>query len=267
MKKKTNSFAVNNPWILKDILLAILITIFTIVTISFAILVLGLFFNTSNIDLPEILSNHFSYLFYILLFIYSYYFLIKKYNYNLNNIFGKFNIPWSLIAFIIEYLLSTIIIIYSLSASGLLFMAYLFEMPNLTIQTNFFTLISLLLLAPVVEEFFYRGILQNYLIKKSNVLIGIFIASILFGFMHINYNFKYGFFVWFLLGPLAKSLSAMLWGYIYYKKGSLWIPIFAHFGVNLASWLSPFWISIVLKNLENPILNKIISNIFFYSFR
>ncbi len=69
------------------------------------------------------------------------------------------------------------------------------------------------------EELIFRGIVQRKLqIIFSNPHIGIVLAGILFSAIHIQF---YGFFPRMALG--------VLFGYLYFYSGNIFLPIFAHF--------------------------------------
>jgi membrane protease YdiL (CAAX protease family) len=65
----------------------------------------------------------------------------------------------------------------------------------------------------------FRGLLQR-LLKEwlGNIHFAIFMAAFLFSAMHMQF---YGFFPRMLLG--------IMFGYLFYWSGSLWVPICAHF--------------------------------------
>lgn len=69
------------------------------------------------------------------------------------------------------------------------------------------------LIASITEEVFFRGFLQPR--------VGLWIASLLFGFVHIGYGT--------LLQFVAPIVLGLLFGFLYLRTGSLWAPIAAHF--------------------------------------
>ena len=82
-------------------------------------------------------------------------------------------------------------------------------------------LLNLLMIAiipSVGEELFFRGLLQRLLSEWfRNVHIAIFILAFLFAAIHLQF---YGF--------LPRMILGVLFGYLFYWTGSIWIPIFAH---------------------------------------
>jgi uncharacterized protein len=86
------------------------------------------------------------------------------------------------------------------------------------------------LLPAIGEEFVFRGLLQR-LLKDwlGNIHAAIFIAAFLFSAMHMQF---YGFFPRMLLG--------IMFGYLFYWTGSLWVPVWAHFINNGAAVIAAY---------------------------
>lgn len=71
----------------------------------------------------------------------------------------------------------------------------------------------------IVEELLFRGTLQQLLQKATgDAHIAIIVTGMFFSFIHFQF---YGFFPRMLLG--------ILFGYLFFWSGNLWLPIFAHF--------------------------------------
>lgn len=81
-------------------------------------------------------------------------------------------------------------------------------------------IISTVVLAPFLEELFFRGVILKGLLnnKKINPWVAILISAALFGIVHFN--------PWQLVG--AFFLGFLL-GWVYYKTGTLFNTIFLHF--------------------------------------
>lgn len=75
--------------------------------------------------------------------------------------------------------------------------------------------------APVVEEFFYRGLVQPALIRATNVPIGIALASLIFGAVHFA-----------LVELIPLSVVGLAFGIIAYRTGRLLPAIVAHIAFN-----------------------------------
>ena len=88
----------------------------------------------------------------------------------------------------------------------------------LDMSSNPLGIISMALLAPILEELLFRGAIQGYLIASgSRPWIAIAIASLIFGVVHLNpAQIPFA----FLLG--------MMFGWLYYRTGSLLPGIVGH---------------------------------------
>ncbi|GAB6013135.1 CPBP family intramembrane glutamic endopeptidase [Viscerimonas tarda] len=83
-------------------------------------------------------------------------------------------------------------------------------------------LVIVAIVAAVVEEFFFRGVLQQIFHKiTNNYHWGVWIAAFIFSAIHMQF---YGFVPRLLLGGLL--------GYLFVFSGSLWLPIIVHFTNN-----------------------------------
>ncbi len=81
------------------------------------------------------------------------------------------------------------------------------------------------ILPAVGEELVFRGYLQPYLIGLTkNVFAGIFISSLIFGVFHFQVS-----------GLLPRMLLGMVFGYLYFWSGNIYLPIFGHFVNNAFS--------------------------------
>lgn len=69
------------------------------------------------------------------------------------------------------------------------------------------------------EELFFRGLLQRTICKLlGNIHIAIWVTGFLFGAFHLQ-----------LYGIVPRMLLGVLFGYLYYWSGTLWISMWAHF--------------------------------------
>ena len=86
-----------------------------------------------------------------------------------------------------------------------------------------YNLISTLLVAPMVEELFYRKFLLDKLLKKNKPILAIIVSSICFSIMHIE-----------TLNNLIPSfISGIVLGIIFLKTKKIGYCIMLHFIVNL----------------------------------
>ncbi len=87
------------------------------------------------------------------------------------------------------------------------------------LMTNLFVMA---LLPAIGEELIFRGWVQRIAVRlTASVHAGIWISATLFSLMHMQFE---GFFV--------RQLLGVLFGYLLYWSGSLWLPIIVHFVFN-----------------------------------
>ncbi len=98
---------------------------------------------------------------------------------------------------------------------------------TLSILRNFFLAV---LLAPIIEEIFYRKVLADSLDNKWYAVI---LTTILFAFAHIQNTLDWRHFITYL--PLG-----IVNGYIYYLFKNIYPCIGIHFVVNVAAFIWPF---------------------------
>lgn len=78
------------------------------------------------------------------------------------------------------------------------------------------------LLAAVSEEFLFRGVIQQALVRLfKNAHVGIIVTALVFSAFHSDF---YGFFPRFVLG--------LMLGYMFWMSGSIWASIIMHFTNN-----------------------------------
>ncbi|MNY28869.1 CAAX amino terminal protease self- immunity [compost metagenome] len=88
-----------------------------------------------------------------------------------------------------------------------------------TVRQLIFNLFMIAVLPAMGEELLFRGVLQKLLIDSSrNHHAGIWIAAIIFSALHFQF---YGF--------LPRMFLGVLFGYLFYWSGNIWLPIIAHF--------------------------------------
>lgn len=128
--------------------------------------------------------------------------------------------------------------IKSMTDTNAALMDYLFSDKSvLGFITNVFIIA---VLAAFVEEIFFRGCLQQILIKiTKNYHFGVWITAFIFSAVHLEF---YGFLPRILLG-------AML-GYLFVWSGSIWVPMLAHFINNLTAILLKYFSNIDLDDME-----------------
>lgn len=82
--------------------------------------------------------------------------------------------------------------------------------------------ISNIIIAPIVEEFFYRGLILNGLSKKYNTPKSIIISSTIFALMHSN-----------MIQDINAFVFSLIISYVFLYSGSLKLAIFIHISNNV----------------------------------
>ncbi|MBG92441.1 MAG: hypothetical protein CL792_00455 [Chloroflexi bacterium] len=86
--------------------------------------------------------------------------------------------------------------------------------------------IAVVVVAPIAEEVFFRGLIYRAISGIYSPLIGIIVSGFLFGLFHFN------------LGVLVPfSLIGMLLAWGFQSTGSLFVPIAVHFVINSVSYV------------------------------
>ncbi|MGF2715727.1 MULTISPECIES: CPBP family intramembrane glutamic endopeptidase [Bacillus cereus group] len=92
----------------------------------------------------------------------------------------------------------------------------------------FLMLINASIIGPIAEEFIFRGLLLNRITYKTNLIIGITLTNVLFGFFHAD-----------LLGSFVFGLIMSL---LYLKSNNILLPIICHILNNsIASFMAIFF--------------------------
>ena len=89
----------------------------------------------------------------------------------------------------------------------------------LGMSRNLFGILSITIMAPLVEELLFRGAIQGYMLRKGmKPITAILIASVIFGIVHMNP----------IQIPFAFAIG-MIFGWLYYRTGSVVPGIIGHF--------------------------------------
>lgn len=158
----------------------------------------------------------------------SYLFVTRKYGYSLKELFVSNNKVEILVNGIIGgvAILLGVMIINSIMA--VIFMNFLNYVPpqqpiiTLLLETKnqwFFLgyAVMIIIVAPIAEELFFRGLVYTYLRDKYGVRLALLISSAFFGLMHMS--------VWAFMGTFLGGLGLAL---LYEKSKSLYTSILAH---------------------------------------
>ncbi|WP_164975314.1 CPBP family intramembrane glutamic endopeptidase [Lutibacter sp. HS1-25] len=109
-----------------------------------------------------------------------------------------------------------------------------FEFNSIPLNDNIIEILSVILIAPIFEELFFRALLLNPFIKEKKVLFGVIITSLLYSISHlyitsISYHVDYIFLINYFLIGIIFSVLRVNFGLIY--------AIIAHFIYNLLTFL------------------------------
>lgn len=102
--------------------------------------------------------------------------------------------------------------------------------------------ITVCILAPILEEILFRGIILRGLFQQGvSPILAIALSSFLFGIAHMN--------PWQFLGA---GLLGAVFGFVYYRTKSLWICIFLHALNNTVSFIMMLKFQSMDENVTNP---------------
>lgn len=105
-------------------------------------------------------------------------------------------------------------------------------------EPNFLNFVRAVIIVPITEEIFFRGIILQGFLKNYKPTVAIFLSAIIFGLVHMNPG-----------AMITATVGGLLTGWIYWKTNSLLPCIMLHFLNNMMAYLS--W-SKFLKLHENP---------------
>lgn len=94
------------------------------------------------------------------------------------------------------------------------------------LNNSVWTTVSVVIAAPLVEEFLLRGIIMRGLLIHTYPLKAILYSAMFFALIHMN-----------LYQAAGAFLLGLFMGWIYYMTGSLWLTILIHFTNNGCSTL------------------------------
>jgi arylformamidase len=86
--------------------------------------------------------------------------------------------------------------------------------------------LAIVVLAPIVEEILFRGILFNLIAKRKSTLFAMIASSLIFGFLHAE-------------TMVPTAVIGFVLCFIYYKTGNLYLAMGAHAFNNLIAFVMP----------------------------
>lgn len=93
-----------------------------------------------------------------------------------------------------------------------------------SLLTYIWNFIALVAVAPITEEFLFRGIILNRWREKWGAPRALIGSSLLFGFLHPH--------------PIGLSMFGLVMGLLYLRDKTLWTPVFCHILNNLFAFVS-----------------------------
>lgn len=112
---------------------------------------------------------------------------------------------------------------------------------NLRSWPEFLTAVVIMAFFPALfEEVFFRGALQNILVRWLNrPILAIIVTSLLFSFIHMSiYLF------------LSRAILGFVLGLMYHKSKNIWVNVIAHFLNNAIAVAQLFWMSSRNKKID-----------------
>lgn len=129
--------------------------------------------------------------------------------------------------YILPIIVFTAVLIY------FIYCIYLYGISNISI----YNIILFLFASPLLEEFIFRGLVQNSINKffKSGIFLhisyGSFISSLIFTFFHLLLND-------FVFMYILVFLPSLFFGYLYDKYKTLLLPVLFHSFFNINAFIS-----------------------------
>ncbi|MDY7220973.1 lysostaphin resistance A-like protein [Halalkalibacterium halodurans] len=108
--------------------------------------------------------------------------------------------------------------------------------------------LATVLIAPIVEEMFFRGFLLQKWAARYGLFTGAIIASLVFALLHVN------------LGFLGHFMIGLFWSFLYMATKNIWLPIVLHAFHNL--------VLLVIFHLpigETPETSELTVKMFYYT--
>lgn len=130
--------------------------------------------------------------------------------------------------------ITTIVAFFCVVAIGTMFILLGYDLenasniPDLELYFSLPSLLIIILLQPIAEEFFFRGFLLDKISSILGIIPAIIVTSILFGIAHISYGNIYP--------AITTIFVGLLFAYVVVKTNNLYSSIIAHVLYNLISF-------------------------------
>lgn len=115
---------------------------------------------------------------------------------------------------------------------------------------NFLEIVTSVIVAPIAEEFVFRGVLIHAWTAKWGLRSAILLSSLMFGFLHFN--------------PIGVSIAGIIFALLYLKTRTLFVPIVAHAMNNSIVFILPLLATLVTVD---PKVSRSGTNLLNYSWQ
>ncbi len=92
-----------------------------------------------------------------------------------------------------------------------------------------FSILSVVVLAPISEEFLCRGVIQRCAEEAYSKIAAVFIQAVVFGLIHMQ-----------LIQSSYAFVIGIVFGYFSMKYRTVWIGVIIHISLNASSYLLPY---------------------------
>ncbi len=135
-------------------------------------------------------------------------------------------------AYILIFIHNLLLLAFDIAPQGEL-LAELFEQENIGIL-----IFTGVILAPVIEEIFFRGFVYSGLLKEYNWKVAALISSFLFALAHMQ-----------LVALIPTFLMGLVLTYLYHRSKSIWPGIILHLLVNSFAFSTVYLMSLLSESL------------------
>ncbi|MDD2564214.1 MAG: type II CAAX endopeptidase family protein [Salinivirgaceae bacterium] len=112
-------------------------------------------------------------------------------------------------------------------------------------KTDIYSFITIVIAAPILEEFLFRGIVLKGLLKRYSPTKAIIVSAIFFGIAHLNpWQF------------VTATMIGLFMGWVYYKTHNIMLTMIMHMGNNLVGFL------LMLAFDQKEMMDKTISEVY-----
>lgn len=138
---------------------------------------------------------------------------------------------------------SIILVCFSMLICILTFPIYMYLEKDIKPNESYLFAISSILIAPVLEELFFRGILLGGLLQNKSVLYSVFLTTLIFVSLHFNFS-----------SLIIISLLSIIASYVYVLSKNIVYPIILHISFNAVNLTLPY----LIKDLSISLLCSLV---------